>query len=102
MVIIKSLSDGRPFNRQEYYNVALNSYRGSGGGGHLTRGAGIKKNDLPRRLICSTDKDLRFFILKEVETEKTLAPVALNNWKIVPEKWVEKAISREKSLLFGK
>ncbi len=102
MVIIKSLSDGRPFNRQEYYNVALNSYRGSGGGGHLTRGAGIKKNDLPRRLICSTDKDLRFFILKEVETEKTLAPVALNNWKIVPEKWVEKAISHEKSLLFGK
>ncbi len=29
------------------YNVAVNSYRGNGGGGHFTEGAGIGKNELP-------------------------------------------------------
>jgi len=85
----------------EYYNVAVNSYRGNGGGGHLTRGSGIRGNELRERLIRSTDRDLRYFILKSVEEEKTLNREALNNWKIVPEKWIENAKSREKLLLFG-
>ena len=101
MVIIKSFSDGRPFVMDKYYNVAVNSYRGNGGGGHLTRGSGIQENDLRKRLIRSTDRDLRYFILKSVEEKKTLNRKALNNWKIVPEKWVENAKSREKLLLFG-
>ena len=101
MVIIKSFSDGRPFLIDEYYNVAVNSYRGNGGGGHLTRGSGIRGNELRERLIRSTDRDLRYFILKSVEEEKTLNREALNNWKIVPEKWIENAKSREKLLLFG-
>jgi len=101
MVLIKSFSDGRPFKKNEFYKVAVNSYRGNGGGGHLTRGAGIKESSVKSRILKSTDRDLRYYILKWVEEEKILKPVKMNNWKIVPEKWVDDRIKKEKLLLFG-
>jgi len=100
-VIIKSLSDGRPFERSRTYKIALNSYRGNGGGGHLTEGALINKKDLRSRMLSSTDRDLRYYILKSIEAKGTITPAPFNNWKIVPEKWVENAVPREKLLLFG-
>ena len=83
------------------YKVAVNSYRGNGGGGHFTEGAGIKKDELRSRLVSSTDRDLRYYILKSIESKKTINPLPLNNWKIIPEKWVKEAIPREYSMLFG-
>jgi 2',3'-cyclic-nucleotide 2'-phosphodiesterase/3'-nucleotidase len=99
---IKSFSDGRPFIMSQTYKVAVNSYRGNGGGGHFTEGAGISKEDLRSRVITSTDRDLRYFILKYIETKGIIHPVALNNWKIVPESWASAAKKREYPLLFGK
>lgn len=101
-VTIKSFSDGTPFVMNKRYHVAVNSYRGNGGGGHLTDGAGISASKLPGRLVSSTDKDLRYYILKYLENQKTIRPSALNNWKIVPEEWVRKAKVRDYELLFGK
>jgi len=51
------LSYGSPFVLTEKYKVAINSYRGNGGGGHLTNGAGIPGEELSTRVITSTDKD---------------------------------------------
>ena len=45
-VHIQSFSNGDPFHEEAFYSVALNSYRGNGGGGHLTEGAGIPKDEL--------------------------------------------------------
>jgi 2',3'-cyclic-nucleotide 2'-phosphodiesterase/3'-nucleotidase len=101
-VTIKSFSNGKPFETDKTYLVAVNSYRGSGGGGHFTAGAGISKSELPKRLLKSTEKDLRFYILKYLEAKGTIKPVALNNWKIIPEKWVKVARARDYELLFGK
>jgi 2',3'-cyclic-nucleotide 2'-phosphodiesterase/3'-nucleotidase len=101
-ISIKSFSDGTPFEMNRTYNVAVNSYRGNGGGGHFTEGAGIGKNELPSRLITSTERDLRYYILNYLEIRKTINPVALNNWKLIPEKLVNKAIPRDYDLLFGK
>lgn len=100
-VSIKSFSDGRPFEPDRYYKVAVNSYRGNGGGGHLINGAGIGKDELSKRLISSTDKDLRYYIMKHLENERTIDAKPLNNWKIIPEQWVKAAKSREYKLLFG-
>ena len=100
-VTIKSLSDGRPFEKQKIYKVAVNSYRGNGGGGHFTEGAGIRKEELRSRVISSTEQDLRYYILKSIEAKKTINPVTLNNWKIIPENWVKAAEGREYVLLFG-
>ena len=101
-VTIKSFSNGKPFELDKTYLVAVNSYRGNGGGGHFTAGAGIPKSELPKRLIKSTEKDLRYYILKHLEALGTIKPVALNNWKIIPEKWVKDARARDYELLFGK
>ena len=101
-VTIKSFSNGKPFELNKTYLVAVNSYRGSGGGGHFTAGAGISKSELPKRLIKSTEKDLRYYILKYLEAKGTIKPVALNNWKIIPEKWVKVARVRDYELLFRK
>lgn len=50
-ITIQSMSDGTPFSMDKVYKVALNSYRGNGGGDLLTLGAGISKEDLAKRII---------------------------------------------------
>ena len=100
-IVIKGFTDGRPFEKNKMYKVAVNSYRGNGGGGHFTEGAGIRKDDLRKRLISSMDRDLRFYILKSIEIRKSISPEPINNWKIIPEKWVKAAHTRDYALLFG-
>ncbi|MBG0860650.1 MAG: bifunctional metallophosphatase/5'-nucleotidase, partial [Bacteroidales bacterium] len=100
-IVIKSFSDGKPFEMQRSYRVALNSYRGNGGGGHLTEGAGIDKEELIKRLILSTDHDLRFYILQFIETQQSINPLPFNNWRIVPEEWAKTASARDYRILFG-
>ena len=59
-VHIVSMADGTPFDEEKMYRVAVNSYRGNGGGELLTRGAGIPQDELEKRILSSTDKDLRY------------------------------------------
>jgi 2',3'-cyclic-nucleotide 2'-phosphodiesterase/3'-nucleotidase len=101
-ITIKGFSDGRPFEKNKMYKVAVNSYRGSGGGGHLTEGVGLTPEQLRERLITSTDRDLRYFILKSIEAKGTIKPVSFNNWQVIPQNWVKQASAREYPLLFGK
>ena len=101
-VSIKSFSNGNPFEMNRTYKVAVNSYRGNGGGGHFSEGAGIGKDELSSRLLTSTERDLRYYILNYLESKKTIKPAALNNWKIIPENLVKEAITRDYELLFGK
>jgi 2',3'-cyclic-nucleotide 2'-phosphodiesterase/3'-nucleotidase len=100
-ILITGFTDGRPFEKNKMYRVAVNSYRGNGGGGHFSEGCGIPKNELRKRLISSTDRDLRYYILKSIEKKQSINPLAFNNWKIIPEQWVKKAESGEYKLLFG-
>jgi 2',3'-cyclic-nucleotide 2'-phosphodiesterase/3'-nucleotidase len=101
-VSILSFSNGDDFELDKRYKVSLNSYRGNGGGGHLTVGAGINREELSKRLIKSTDKDLRYYILNYLQNIGTINPIALDNWKIIPEYLVKEARSRDYELLFGK
>lgn len=101
-ITISGFTDGRPFDMKGFYKVAVNSYRGSGGGGHLTRGAGLSPEEIQKRLLSSTEKDLRYYILQYIEEKKVITPKTYNNWKILPADWVKEASSREYALLFGK
>ncbi len=100
-VHITGMTDGAPFLKNKMYKVAVNSYRGNGGGGHFIYGAGIDKDELRSRVVASTDRDLRYYIMKYIEKKKIIDPVPLNNWKIIPETWVNGAIPKEYSMLFG-
>lgn len=98
---IRSMADGTPFRMDKMYKVAVNSYRGNGGGDLLTKGAGIPKQDLAKRIVFATEKDLRYYLMKRIEEVKILDPRPLNQWKFIPEKWVEPASKRDYRLLFG-
>lgn len=100
-VTIISMADGTPFDLDKTYKVAVNSYRGNGGGSQLIDGAGIPSDKLKDRILKSTDVDLRYYLMKYIEEHQTISPKALNQWKLVPEKWVAPAIKRDYKLLFG-
>ncbi|MBK7627755.1 MAG: bifunctional metallophosphatase/5'-nucleotidase [Bacteroidales bacterium] len=100
-ITIAGFTNGKPFEKNKTYKVAVNSYRGNGGGGHFTEGAGIDKNELRSRILTSTDRDLRYYFLKSIEEKKTVNPIPINNWKFIPEKWVSTAGKKEYKLLFG-
>ncbi|HOD58286.1 MAG TPA: 5'-nucleotidase C-terminal domain-containing protein [Rectinema sp.] len=87
-VSIYCMSDGRAFNPKATYTVAINSYRASGGGGHLEKGAGLDKDTiLSMKLVNgATTKDLRYFLLKWFEKqEETITVWPLGNWEVIPE-----------------
>lgn len=92
--------DGRPFEPNKKYKVAINSYRGNGGGRHLTDGAKIPHEELSKRVLNSTEKDLRYFALKWIEDQKVVEPKLLNNWKVVPENYWQAGKQKDYQLLF--
>ena len=100
-VDIKSMADGTPFNMDKIYKVAVNSYRGNGGGDLLTKGAGIPKEELKSRIITSTEKDLRYYLMKRIEEKKQLDPKPLNQWKFIPEEWTVPAAKRDYETVFN-
>jgi 2',3'-cyclic-nucleotide 2'-phosphodiesterase/3'-nucleotidase len=99
-VNIKSISDGSPFVFSEKYKVAINSYRGNGGGGHLTRGAGISQDELSNRVINSTDKDLRFYLMKWIQKKKKITPKIIGNWRVVPVNLWKSGRERDYKILY--
>lgn len=99
-VTIISMADGKPFDLNKKYRVAINSYRGNGGGGLLTKGAGIPQEKLADRVITSTQKDLRYYLMKYIQKNRRITPEALNNWKVVPSNWWEKGKGKDFKLLY--
>lgn len=97
-VEIKGMEDGSPFEPDAIYRVAINSYRGSGGGGHLTQGAGIPHHELTDRIVNSTEKDLRSYMIDYFREIDEYHPESRDNWKVIPEDWAQKG--REKDMPF--
>jgi 2',3'-cyclic-nucleotide 2'-phosphodiesterase/3'-nucleotidase len=99
-VTITTLSDGSLFDYDSVYTVALNSYRGNGGGGHLIRGSEIPKVELSQRLLNSSEKDIRFLLMNWIKKKKVVRPQIIGNWKIIPEEWWKKGKEKDYKLLF--
>lgn len=101
-VNITSLSNGTIFELDETYTVAINSYRGSGGGGLLTRGADIPQDELSERIISTTDHDMKFVLMEWIKDKKIIHPHIFGNWKVIPEDWWEAGKQRDYEILFDK
>lgn len=97
---ISSMADGTPFDLDHDYLVAINSYRGNGGGELLTRGAGIPHGQLRQRLVKSSDKDLRYYFMELIRQKGTVSPEALHHWRFVPEEWTHDALLRDRDIIF--
>lgn len=99
-VKILRMSDGRPFSEENTYKVTMNSYRGNGGGELLTKGAGIPFEEIASRIEYISDKDQRRLLMEYIESHHHINPQAHTNWKFIPTKWTEHAISKDRDLLF--
>ncbi len=99
-ITINELSNGKSFGFDKTYSVAINSYRGSGGGGLLTRGAGISQDELSERIIWSTDHDIRYELMKWIKDKKIIKPHLGGNCEIIPEDWWKMGKEKDYELLF--
>lgn len=98
-ITITQMADGTPFSLTKTYRCAVNSYRGNGGGYLLTKGAGIAADELPKRIVWSTDKDLRYYLMTRIEQMGTISPAPLNQWRFIPEDWATQAQKTDEKLL---
>ena len=101
-VRILRMSDGTPFDENKWYRVAMNSYRGNGGGELLTKGAGIPHAELPSRIAYRSERDERFYLMQYIMKAGHLCVEAHHNWRFVPSEWTDTAIERDRTLIFGK
>lgn len=99
-ITITQMADGSPFSLSKTYRCAVNSYRGNGGGYLLTQGAGIPSAELPKRIVWSTDKDLRYYLMTRIEQLGVISPAPLNQWHFIPEDWATQARKKDEPLLF--
>jgi 2',3'-cyclic-nucleotide 2'-phosphodiesterase / 3'-nucleotidase len=100
MVTIIQMTNGHPFSPTTIYKVALNSYRGSGGGGHLSRGAGLSKAEVATRLVSASEMDFRFLLTGWIRKQGTIHPSSPHNWNTIPESWTHVAAKRDSQRLF--
>ncbi|PID92998.1 MAG: bifunctional metallophosphatase/5'-nucleotidase [Bacteroidetes bacterium] len=100
-ITIRCLSNEEPFDPNKYYTVAINSYRGNGGGGHLLRGSEIPEKELPSRVIQSTEKDLRFYLAQYIKAHSPVKIPPVAQWSVIPEELVKEGKAKDIQMLFG-
>lgn len=99
-VHILRMSNGAPFDENRWYKVAINSYRGNGGGELLTLGAGIPHDSLKSRIIWRSERDQRYYFMQAIERMGSVDPQPNHNWRFIPEEWVKEAGDRDKKFIF--
>ena len=82
---IISLSDGSAFDMEATYKVALTSYRASGGGDLLQKGAGIAKEEMEDRIVTRL-ADIRELLYDQIQVDGFIDAEKLDQWKFVPER----------------
>ncbi len=104
-IIIKSLADGAPFDMDAEYNVAMTSYRASGGGGIMREGAGIDTDKIDDRVVeyYPEIREILYDYLVEngeIDPAKIGDKNVIGEWKFVPERRAEKLLDKDMKLLF--
>ncbi len=106
-IAITSKADGAPFDFSAKYNVAMTSYRASGGGDLLSEGAHVDTDRIDERVVARYPEIrniLYDYIVANgcIDPAVTGDPARIGAWKFVPEKIAERALDRDMSLMFGK
>lgn len=96
---ILSMSDGSTFDPEKMYEVAINSYQASGGGDFVTKGLGWDKDELNKRLLSTTPKDVRRYVADYITEHKVIVPHLRGDWAVIPTDWWQKGIERDKKLI---
>ena len=104
-VTVLSMADGSAFEESRTFNVAMTSYRASGGGGLLDE-IGIDTDDIGRRVVARYPeiRNLLYEYLLEngsIDPEVISDPAVIGSWRFVPEKLAVPALRADLALLFG-
>lgn len=104
-ITILSLADGSPFEESAEYNVAMTSYRASGGGGIMRNGAGIDTDRISDKVVeyyPEIREILYDYLVKngEIDPVKIGDRKVIGEWKFVPESLASKAMDCDMLLLF--
>ena len=104
-VEVSSMADGTAFRMDEWYNVAVTSYRANGGGDILTKGAGIPHGMLEERIVARypeiRELIYRFISSRPVVTSSSVGDRTLiGGWKFVPEFLTGPLMDKDMGLLF--
>ena len=106
-VRISSLASGDAFDPQARYSVAMTSYRASGGGGLLYKGAGLDSQEALGR-ITGKYPEIRNLIYDYIKEKGVIDPALISDpaligrWSFVPERLAAPALDRDMALLFGR
>ena len=101
-VNILHTDDGQPFSMTRKYIVAMTAYRANGGGELLTKGAGLSKETIEKRIKAMSKMDIRHYLLQYIKAKGTIDPKPRGHWRFVPQDLTEAAIERERKILFSK
>ena len=105
-VKVTSLADGTAFSLDEQYSVALTSYRASGGGDILKKGAGIDVANINDRVI-DTYPEIRNLLYDFIQEHGELSSeimgdkALLGDWYFAPKALTAPLLAHDLELLFG-
>ncbi len=104
---ISSLANGEKFELDKIYTVAMTSYRASGGGELLSKGAGLTFEQVEQRIIKRLP-EYREILYKHLLDDKCIDslkisdPKVIGHWEFVPKALADRVINRDMQLLFNR
>ena len=104
-VIINGLANNRPFDYDEFYKVAMTSYRFSGAGDLLPDGAGISQEESQKRVVAKY-REIRDLINdfvvdnQNIKIDMISDKKVLGEWRFEPANVVEPLMAKDMNLLF--
>lgn len=104
-ITVKSLADGSPFSEDAEYNVAMTSYRASGGGGILREGAGIDTDSIDSRIVARYPeiRELVYDYLQEhgsIDPDVIGSPELIGEWHFIPAAIADRLMDKDMRLMF--
>lgn len=101
---ISSMADGSAFELDKEYNVAMTSYRASGGGNLLMR-VGIDTDLIDQRVVARYPeiRNILYDYLMangSIDPEVIGNPAVIGSWRFIPEKLAKQAMERDMQLMF--
>ncbi len=105
-IVITTLADGTPFSDDAQYNVAMTSYRASGGGNLLRDGAGVDPDTLDERIVARYPaiRDMLYDYIKGVwnlDPAEFGNPAKIGSWRFVPERVANPLLEKDMALMFN-
>ena len=104
-ITVLSMADGSAFDLSRTFNVAVTSYRASGGGNLLDE-IGIDTDRIDARVVARYP-EIRSILYDYLKEHGAIDPEVIGNtqvigsWKFVPEKLAGPALKADLALLFG-